>query len=126
MDKFTYLGSSISSTENDLNMRLAKALTVIDKLWFIWESELSDGCSTWMLTKHREKKLAATYHSFQKPSKLDEQDIQETPGEVRMNSRAMFFYGPLHTDEQVFGDQLELIYNSSVWKQDVAWETFLR
>ena len=25
MDKFTYLGNSVSSTENDINMRLAKA-----------------------------------------------------------------------------------------------------
>ena len=29
VDKFTYLGSSVSSTETDINMRLAKALTAI-------------------------------------------------------------------------------------------------
>ena len=32
VDKFTYLGSSVSSTENDVNMRLTKALTAINKL----------------------------------------------------------------------------------------------
>ena len=30
MDTFTYLGSSVSSTENDINTRLAKAWTTID------------------------------------------------------------------------------------------------
>ena len=32
VDKFTYFGSSISSTENDINMQLAKAWTAINKL----------------------------------------------------------------------------------------------
>ena len=32
VDKFTYLGSSVSSTETDMNMQLAKAWTAIDKL----------------------------------------------------------------------------------------------
>ena len=31
----------------------------------------------------------------------------------------MFYRGPLHTDVQVLDDQLEPIYNSSVWTQDV-------
>ena len=35
----------------------------------------------------------------------------------------MFSYGALLTDEQVLDDQLELIYNSSVRTQDVAWKT---
>ena len=35
----------------------------------------------------------------------------------------MFSYGSLHTDKQVLGDQLELIYNSSVLIQDVARKT---
>ena len=74
VDKFTYLGSSVSSTENDINMQLAKASTAIDRLSIIWKSNLSDkikrcffqaavisillyGCITWMLTKHMERKL---------------------------------------------------------------------
>ena len=35
VDKFTYLGSSVSSTEKDVNMRLMKAWTAIDKLLII-------------------------------------------------------------------------------------------
>ena len=33
VDKFKYLGNSVSSTENDVNMHQAKAWTAIDKLW---------------------------------------------------------------------------------------------
>ena len=35
VDKFTYLGSSVSSTEKDIDMRLTKAWTAIDKLSII-------------------------------------------------------------------------------------------
>ena len=42
VDKFTYLGSSVSSTETDINMRLAKAWTAIDRLSVIWNSDLTD------------------------------------------------------------------------------------
>ena len=76
VDKFTYLGSSVSSTETDINMRLAKAGTAIDRLSVIWKSDLTDkmkrsffqatamsillyGYTTWTLTKHMEKKLDA-------------------------------------------------------------------
>ena len=79
MDKFTYLGSSVSSIENDINTWLAKAWTAIDKLSVIWKLELTDkikcsfffqagvvlillyGCTTWMLTKRLEKKLNSNY-----------------------------------------------------------------
>ena len=76
--KFTYLGSSVSSTEKDINTRLTKAWTAIDKLSIIWKSDLTDkmkrilfqaavvsmllyGCSTWTLTKRLEKKLDGNY-----------------------------------------------------------------
>ena len=42
VDKFTYLGSSISSTENDINMWLTKAWTAIDRLSVIWKSDLTN------------------------------------------------------------------------------------
>ena len=42
VDKFTYLGSSVSSTETDINMRLAKAWTAIDRLSILWKSDLTD------------------------------------------------------------------------------------
>ena len=70
VDKFTYFRSSISSTEKDINMQLMKAWTAIDRLSIMWKSNLSDkikcnffqavllyGCTTWMLTKRRGKKL---------------------------------------------------------------------
>ena len=78
VDKYTYLGSSVSSTENCINMQLAKALTAIDWLSIIWKSDLTDkmkcsffqaevksillyGCTTWTLTKYMEKKLDSNY-----------------------------------------------------------------
>ena len=77
-DKFTYLGSSVSSTEKDIDTRLMKAWTAIDKLSIIWKSDLTDkmkhsffqaavilillyGCTTWTLTKWLEKKLDGNY-----------------------------------------------------------------
>ena len=38
VDKFTYLGSSVSSTEKDTDTRLTKAWTAIDKLLIIWKT----------------------------------------------------------------------------------------
>ena len=78
VDKFTYLGSSVSSTEKDINTRLTKAWTAIDRLSIIWKSNLTDkmkrslfqfavvsillyGCTTWTLTKRLEKKLDGNY-----------------------------------------------------------------
>ena len=42
VDKFTYLGSSVSSTEKDIDTLLTKALTAIDKLSVIRKSDLTD------------------------------------------------------------------------------------
>ena len=78
VDKFTYLGSSISSTEKDIHTWLTKAWTAIDRLSIIWKSDLTDkmkhsffqavivsillyGCTTWTLTKRLEKKLDGNY-----------------------------------------------------------------
>ena len=78
VDKFPYLGSSVSSTEKDIDTRLTKAWTAIDKLSMIWKSDLTDkmkrsfflaavvlillyGCTTWTLTKRLEKKLDGNY-----------------------------------------------------------------
>ena len=41
-NKFTYFRNSVSSTENDINMRLAKTWSAIDRLLVIWKSDLSD------------------------------------------------------------------------------------
>ena len=78
VDKFTYLGSSVSSTEADINTRQAKTWTAIDRLSVIWKSDLTDkmkrsifqttvvlillyGCTTWTLTKRIEKKIDSNY-----------------------------------------------------------------
>ena len=78
VDKFTYLGSSVSSTEKNLDTWLTKARTAINRLSIIWKSDLTDkmkhsffqaavvsillyGCTTWTLTKRLEKKLDGNY-----------------------------------------------------------------
>ena len=79
VDKFTNLGSRVPSTENDINMRLAR--TAIDMLLILWKSNLSDkiqrnffrtavmsilryGCTTEMLMKRIEKKLQECYEQY--------------------------------------------------------------
>ena len=78
VDKLTYLGSSVSSTEKDIDTRLTKAWTAIDSLSIKWKSDMTDnmkrsffqaavvsillyGCTTWMLTKRLKKKLDGNY-----------------------------------------------------------------
>ena len=78
VDKFTFLGSSVSSTKKDTNTWLAKAWTTINWLSVIWKSDLTDeikcsffqaavvsillyGGTTWMLTKLMEKNLDGNY-----------------------------------------------------------------
>ena len=78
VDKFTYLGSSVSSTEKDIATRLTRAWTAIDKQLIIRKSDLTDkmkssffqaavlsillyGYTTWTLTKRLEKKLDGNY-----------------------------------------------------------------
>ena len=78
VDKFTYLGSSVSPTRTDIDTQLTKAWTAINRLSIIWKSDLTDklkcsffqaavmlillyGCTIWMLTKRIEKKLDSNY-----------------------------------------------------------------
>ena len=78
VDKFSYLGSNVSSTETDIDTRLTKAWTAIKRLSVIWKSNLTDkikrsfcqavivsillyGCTTWTLTKWMEKNLDGNY-----------------------------------------------------------------
>ena len=72
VDKFTYLGSNVSSTEKEIDSWLTKAWTAINRLLIIWNSDLTNkmkcsffqvavisillnGCTTWTLTKRLEK-----------------------------------------------------------------------
>ena len=70
VDKFTYPGSSVASTEKDIETRLTKAWTAINRLSIIWKrsfyqaavtSILLYGCTTWTQTKRLEKKLDGKY-----------------------------------------------------------------
>ena len=78
VDKFNYLGSRVESTEKDIETRLTKAWTAINRLSIKWKSDLTDkmkrsffqaavtsillyGCTTWTLTKRLEKKLDGNY-----------------------------------------------------------------
>ena len=78
VDKFTYLGSSVASTEKDIDTRLTKVWTAINRLSIIWKSDLTDkmkrsffkaavasillyGCTTRIPTKRLEKKLDSNY-----------------------------------------------------------------
>ena len=42
VEKFTYLGSSVTSTERDINTRLIKVWPAIDSLSVTWKSDLTD------------------------------------------------------------------------------------
>ena len=74
----TSTGSSVSSTEKDIDTQLTKVWAAIDRLSIIWKSDLTDkikrssfqaavvsillyGCTTWTLTKRLEKKLDGNY-----------------------------------------------------------------
>ena len=78
VDKFTYLGSSVSSTKKDIIYATSKECTAINRLSVIWKSYLTDktkrsffqeavvsillhGCTIWTLTKSMEKKLDSNY-----------------------------------------------------------------
>ena len=99
VDKFTYLRSSVSSTETDINMRLTKAWTAIDRLLVIWKSDLTDKikqsffqaavmsillyrCTTWTLTKCMEKK------------ECSEQYWTSPGGSTQLSSSCMATYHP--------------------------------
>ena len=78
VDKFTYLGSSVSSIKTDIDTRLTKAWTAINRLSVISNSDLTDkmkrslfqaaivsillyGCTTWKLNKRLEKRIDSDY-----------------------------------------------------------------
>ena len=125
VDKFTYLGSSVSSTKTNINTRLAKAWKAINRLSVIWKSDLTDKMKRmgkkldsnytimlWAILdkswrQHPTKCCTATYHPSRKLSKLDEPDMWDTAGKVRTNSEGIYSCGPLHMAKQRQDDQLE-------------------
>ena len=78
VEKFTHQGSSVSSTEADIDTWLTQVGTAIDKLSVIWKSDLTYkmkrcffqaavvsillyGCTTWTRRRRMEKKLDGNY-----------------------------------------------------------------
>ena len=78
VNKFTYLGSSVLSNEKDIDTRLTKAWTAIDRLSILWKPDLTDKkkpsffpaavvsiplywCTSWTLTKRLKKKQDGNY-----------------------------------------------------------------
>ena len=62
VEKFLYLGSSVSSTEKDINMRLKKAGTAIDRVSVIWKSNLTDKIKRSFFSKQRSCDTAIWMH----------------------------------------------------------------
>ena len=58
VDKFTYLGSSVSSTEKDIDTRLTKAWTAIYRLSIIWKSDLTE---KWNAVSSRQRSCRYCY-----------------------------------------------------------------
>ena len=150
VDKFTYLGSSVSSTESEIDTQLTKARTAFNRLSVIWTSDLTDkmknsffqaailpillyGCTIQTLTKQLEQKLDGNYtrmlrailNKFWRQHPTKQQLYSHLPpitktGEVGTSSSVIYFYGPLYMAEQKQGDQLEPTYSSSVRILDIA------
>ena len=77
VDKFTYLGGSVSPAEKDIDTQLVKVWTTINGLSIIWRSDMTDGmkrsffraavvsvllygCTTWTLAKRMRRKLGGS------------------------------------------------------------------
>ena len=119
--KFTYLGSSVSLTQTDIDTWLAKAWTAINRLSVIWKSDLTDktkrsffeaavvsillyGCTSWTLTKRMEKELDINY--------------------TRMLGTILNKYGRQHPPkQQVYGwrSRDELISDVLLWTPSHEW-----
>ena len=101
LDKFTYLSSSVSTTESDVNICLGKLWTVINRLSIIWKSDLSNkmkwdffqaaflsilfnGCTTWTMTKCLEKKTRWELHK--NAMKYIEQILEANPTKQQLYS----------------------------------------
>ena len=140
----------------DIDTRLTKAWTSIDRLSIIWKSDLTDkmkrsfsqtavvsillyGCTTWTLTKRLEKKLDSNYTRMlqailnkswrQHPTKHQLYG-HLTPItktiQVRRTGHAGHSYGPPHMALQKQDDQLEHTCSSYVRIRDIALKTCQR
>ena len=85
--------------------------------WWWWWYQKSPRSNT------AQNSCTATYLPSLKPSKLCKQDMRDTNGEARMNSKVMFFNGLLYMDMLMLTNQHEHTYNSSVRSKNIVWKT---
>ena len=154
VDNFTYLRSSISSTENDINMWLMKAWIVINRLSINFPSSSHVTSTIWMHhtdTNHLEKKQDGNYTrmlwAILNKSWKQHSTKQQLYGYLPPISKIIQIRWTRHErhywrskDELIsdvllwtsshgrasVGHKLELIYNTSVWKQNVVKRTCLK
>ena len=156
VDEFTYLGSSVASTEKDIDTRLTKAWTAINRLSIIWKSDLTDrmkrsffqaavasillyGCTISTLTKRLEKKLDGNYTRMllailnkswrQHPTR--HQLYAHLPPitktiQVRQTRHSGHSYGPPQMAVQKQDDQHEHTFSNYVRIRGVVQKTCLR
>ena len=149
VDKFTYLGSSVSSTEKDIDTKLTKAWTAINRLSIIWKSDLTDkrkrsffqaavtstllyGYTTWTLTKRLEKKLDGNYTRMLRA--ILNKSWQQYPTRHQLYGhlppitktiqvrRTIYIY--IYKQDFVFNDPQRLICYLTPTNQAIRWETF--
>ena len=125
-----YLGSSVSSTEKDIDTRLTKAWTAIDRHSIIWKSDLTDkmkrsffqaavmsillyGCTTWTLTKRLEKKPDGNYTRI----------LRAILNKYFLEKQRRAHNGPPHMTKPKQDNQLEHTSSSYVRIRDVALKT---
>ena len=123
IDHFTFLGSSISSTESDVNILIKKIWTTIARLSLRWESDLTDktkqdffqavavpvllyGCTALTQTKRMENKLDGKYTRMLRLGSSNSQDNSCT-------ATYLLFHKPSHYDKQ------DMLHNAGEVKSGV-------
>ena len=128
VEKFTYLGSSVSSTEIYMDTRRVKAWTAIFRLSVIWKSDLTDkmkfnifpaavvsillyGCTTWTLTKRMEKKLEGNYTRMLRA--ILNESWRQHPPKQQLNDHLVPITKTIKLDEPAMRDTAEEVGTSS-------------
>ena len=135
--------TSVSSKEKDIDTRLTKAWTAIDRLSIIWKSDLTDkmkrsffqaavvsillyGCTTWTLTKRLERKLDGNYtrmlRAVLNKSWRQHPTRHQLYGHLPPITKTIQVRRTRHAGH----DQHELTYSNYVRTQDVTLKTCRR
>ena len=120
VNHFIYLGSNISSTESDVNIRKGYAWTAIDrsdKIKFeyfqaVAVSVLLYSRTTWTLTEHLEKKLDKNYQNNRSMSRFWVFSFFFWQSR-KQNPKKQYLYGFLPLFTQTFLDILDIVGEES-------------